>query len=90
MMASMQTWWDKAQQLIRKMLALVAGALIAGGIITETQAALYVGVAVEMIDLVWWLWWNRSAVTVAGLEASPVDGTNAAAAAVSNVLAKPT
>ena len=75
----LQTMWDSIQQIIRILLYAGAGSLVTAGIIDQATGVALAGAALGLINGVWTWYWNRKAVTVAGLEAA---GKGAAAVAV--------
>lgn len=51
--------WDSAQQLLRILLQIGAGALISKGILTEEMAAIATGAVLSLAGVAWWAYWNR-------------------------------
>lgn len=51
--------WDSAQQLLRIILQVGAGALVSKGILTEEMAATAIGAVLSLAGVVWWAVWNR-------------------------------
>jgi hypothetical protein len=51
--------WDSAQQLLRILLQIGAGALVSKGILTEEMAATATGAVLSLAGVVWWAYWNR-------------------------------
>lgn len=66
----MQTMWDSVQQVIRILLYAGAGALVTAGVIDESTGTALAGALLGVINGLWTWYWNRKAVTVAGLEAA--------------------
>jgi hypothetical protein len=66
----LQTMWDSIQQIIRILLYAGAGALVTAGIIDQATGVALAGAALGVINGLWTWYWNRMAVTVAGLEAA--------------------
>lgn len=51
--------WNTAQQLIRILLQIGAGALVSRGYITEDMAAQATGALLSLGGIAWWAVWNR-------------------------------
>ena len=51
--------WDTAQQLIRKGLSFGAGLLVTAGVLNADMATAAVGAVATLIDVGWWVYWNR-------------------------------
>lgn len=51
--------WDSAQQRLRIVLQMGAGALVSKGILTEEMAATATGAVLSLAGVVWWAVWNR-------------------------------
>lgn len=51
--------WDTAQQIIRKGLSFGAGLLVTAGVINADMATAAVGAIATLIDVGWWVYWNR-------------------------------
>ena len=51
--------WDSAQQLLRILLQVGAGALVSKGILTEEMAATATGAVLSLAGVAWWAYWNR-------------------------------
>ena len=66
----LQTMWDSIQQIIRILLYAGAGALVTAGIIDQATGVALAGAVLGVINGVWTWYWNRKAVTVAGLDAA--------------------
>lgn len=60
----LQTLWDSIQQIIR------SGALVTAGVLDQATGTALAGALVGVANGVWTYYWNRKAVTVAGLEAA--------------------
>ncbi len=65
-----QTLWDSLQQIIRILLYAASGALVTAGLIDQQTGVALAGALVALINGIWTWYWNRKAVTVAGLEAA--------------------
>ena len=72
----LQTVWDSLQQIIRILLYAGAGALVTAGLIDQATGVALAGALLGLLNGIWTWYWNRKAVTVAGLEAA--DKANAA------------
>lgn len=79
----LQTFWDSLQQIIRIALYAAAGALVTAGVLDQATSVTLAGAVLGLINGLWTYYWNRKAVTVAGLEAA---GKNNAAAVVSGAI----
>lgn len=66
----LQTMWDSIQQIVRILLYAGAGALVTAGLIDESTGTALAGALLGVVNGVWTWYWNRKAVTVAGLEAA--------------------
>lgn len=75
----MQTFWDSAQQVIRILLYMGAGALVTAGMIDQATGTALVGGVLGVLNGLWTWWWNRRVATVKGLEAR---GASSAAVAL--------
>lgn len=64
----LQTVWDSLQQIIRILLYAASGALVTAGLIDQQTGIALAGALVALINGIWTWYWNRKAVTVAGLE----------------------
>ena len=73
----LQTVWDSLQQIIRIALYAAAGSLVTAGIIDQATSLALAGAVLGLINGIWTYYWNRKAVTVAGLDAA--NKANAAA-----------
>lgn len=85
----LQTWWDLNQQIVRKVIDGIAGA-VAGWLIAQGEwgALLAPGVAI-LVNFAWFWISNRKKVTVKGLqEAGTFTAVEAATAVKGAILAE--
>lgn len=51
--------WDTIQQLVRIIMQVVAGFLVAKGYITQEMGVTLVGAIVSIGGVAWWAFWQR-------------------------------
>lgn len=51
--------WSTVQQLLRLVMQIIAGSLVAGGYITASMAATLTGSVVSLAGIAWWVFWWR-------------------------------
>ena len=86
----LQTFWQFNRQNIRKIIDMGAGAITTYGAMHGELGVIGAGVAVMALNYAWFYFDNKYKVTVEGLEASTLPGTNDAAAKVAKALKEAT
>lgn len=51
--------WDTIQQIVRIILQIVAGSLIASGVIRAEDAPMFIGGLTSIAAFAWWWFWDR-------------------------------
>lgn len=51
--------WDTLQQLIRIIMQIISGYLIARGVLDEANAVALSGAVLSLANIAWWAYWNR-------------------------------
>lgn len=87
-MGILQSFGDINRQTVRKLIDVAAGAAVSAGVIDTNLSVILVGIAVAVMNAVWWWIDNKSKVSVRGLEESDVPGTSDLAAKLSKTLAE--